>query len=66
MRLVKALMIISAYCEKHKCRDCRFDDKGNDDCILDRYPPCDWYDEYGKYLEKVLKGEADEPNTKRD
>ncbi|MBQ1296844.1 MAG: hypothetical protein IIY21_22560 [Clostridiales bacterium] len=61
MRIVKALEILSAYCEKHKCCvDCRFGKLGMEECIFQKYPPCDWYDEYEKYLKKVLKGEDDE------
>ena len=62
MRIVKALEILSAYCEKHKCSFCRFNSGAGDsvDCLLHDDIPCDWYDEYEKLLKRKLKGEDDE------
>lgn len=58
MRIVKALEILSAYCEKHKCRFCRFNMAGDPaDCLLQHYIPCDWYDKYEELLKRKLKGE---------
>ena len=60
MRIVKALEILSAYCEKHKCCHCRFNIPDESYCLLQKFVPCDWYDEYEKFLKKIMKGESNE------
>lgn len=58
MRIVKALEILSAYCEKHECRFCRFNRADYSvECLLHDEIPCDWYDKYETLLKRKLKGE---------